>query len=113
MNKTHVLLIGLVLGAFLQACGPDEVEPTKTVNKALLTDKWWYLNGGKYHLFSSNGDYNTSGGTWRWLNESDSMEVLEPGSPKRIYYFDYITETEMKCGPRPGAGDHLIYTTTP
>ena len=111
MNKTLLLLIGLVLGAFLQACGPDEeVEPAKTVNKDLLTDKNWYLNGADYHYFHSSGKYN-SNGTWRWLNESDSMEILDPGSPRSVYYFEYITETEMKCGSK--SGGPLVYTSTP
>jgi hypothetical protein len=110
MNKTLLLLMGLVLGAFLQACGPDEVEPAKTVNKDLLTDKNWYLNGADYHYFHSSGKYN-SNGTWRWLNESDSMEILDPGSPRSVYYFEYITETEMKCGSK--SGGPLVYTSTP
>ena len=111
MNKTHVLLIGLVLGAFLQACGPDEVvEPAKTVNKALLTDKNWYLNGDDFHYFHSSGKYN-SDGTWRWLNDSDSIEITEPAFPVIIYDFEYITETEMKMGD--ATSGYLIYTTTP
>lgn len=109
MNKTLLLLIGLVLGAFLQACGPDEVEPTKTVNKALLTDKNWYFNGDDFHYFYSTGKYN-SDGTWRWLNNSDSMEIVDPGLGTYVYYFDYITETEMKAGTR---SSRLIFTTTP
>lgn len=111
MNKTLLLLMGLVLGAFLQACGTDEdVEPAKTVNKALLTDKWWYLNGGKSHFFNSNGEYNTRGGSWRWLNNSDSIEIVDPTLTTYVFYFDYITETEMKAGTR---SSRSIFTTTP
>jgi hypothetical protein len=110
MNKTLLLLMGLVLGAFLQACGPDEVvEPAKTVNKALLYDKKWYLDGNWAHTFYSDGKYSVDG-TWRWLNDSDSMEIIEPGLGTYVYYFDYITKTEMKAGTR---SSRSIFTTTP
>jgi hypothetical protein len=111
MNKTLLLLMGLVLGAFLQACGPDEdVEPAKTVKKDLLYDKKWYWNGGWAHTFHSDGKYSVDG-TWRWLNDSDSIEITEPAFPVIIYDFEYITETEMKMGD--ARSGYLIYTSTP
>lgn len=47
MNKTLLVLCGLTIGAFLQACGTDDepaVTPGKTVNGSLLYDKDWNRN---------------------------------------------------------------------
>ena len=110
MNKTLLVLIGLTLGAFLQACGTDdisEVIPAKTVNKALLYDKDWNYDGQTWHVFSTDGTWNGNG-TWEWLNNSDSMEVINSRSVKSILHFQYIEAKEMQCGTTiPGT----VYTS--
>jgi hypothetical protein len=110
MNKTLLVLIGLTLGAFLQACGTDEtpdVTPAKTVNKALLYDKDWNANGATWHAFSTDGTWNGNG-TWKWLNDSDSMEVYSDVLGTSVLYFQYIEAKEMQCGTTiPGT----VYTS--
>jgi len=113
MNKTLLVLIGLTLGVFLQACGPDEtpaVTPAKTVNKSLLYDKDWNYNGATWHVFSTDGTWNGNG-TWEWLNNSDSMEVINSRSVKSILYFDHIEAKEMKCGSSTDDAQRTVYTS--
>jgi len=79
MIKTLLVLIGLTLGVFMQACGTDDepaVTPAKIVNRSLLNDKDWNYDGSTWHVFSSDGTWNGDG-TWKWLGDSnsDSMEV--------------------------------------
>jgi hypothetical protein len=111
MNKTLLVLIGLTLGVFMQACGTDDeplVTPTKTVNRSLLNDKDWNYNGSTWHVFDSDGTWNGDG-TWKWIGDSnsDSMEVKSDLLGTSILYFDYIEAKEMRCGTvRPGT----IYT---
>ena len=100
MNKTLLVLIGLTLGVFMQACGTDDepaVTPTKTVNRSLLNDKDWNYNGSTWHVFSSDGTWNENG-TWKWLGDSnsDSLEVINTRSVRSVLYFDYIEAKEMK-----------------
>ena len=109
MNKTLLVLIGLTLGVFMQACGTDDepaVTPTKTVNRSLLNDKDWNYNGSTWHVFSSDDTWNGDG-TWKWLG--DSMEVINTRSVRSVIYFDYIEAKEMKSGSR--VGDRVVYTS--
>ena len=114
MNKTLLVLIGLTLGVFMQACGTDDepvVTPTtRTVNKSLLNDKDWNRNGSTWHVFSSDGTWNENG-TWKWLGDSnsDSLEVINTRSVRSVIYFDYIEAKEMKSGSR--VGDRVVYTS--
>ncbi len=113
MNKTLLLLVALTFGAFLQGCGDDTTEPTKTVNKDLLTDKNWYdNNGNRAHYFHGDGSYMQAGfGTWQWFPTGDSMTITTPSLGSFTYYFDYITETEMAASTRNF--NFSVYTTTP
>ena len=110
MNKTVLVVLGLTLGAFVSSCGGDEgeVTPSRTVNKALLTDKDWNRNGSTWFVFHADGKYNREG-TWKWLNNSDSMEVINSRSVRSVLYFDYIVANEMKCGS--SVGDRAVYTS--
>jgi len=112
MNKTLLVLCGLTIGAFLQACGTDDepaVTPGKTVNRSLLYDKDWNRNGSTWHVFDSDGTWNENG-TWKWLGDSnsDSMEVMDRFGTS-ILYFDYIEAKEMSCGSI--IGDRTVYTS--
>jgi hypothetical protein len=114
MNKTLLVLIGLTLGVFMQACGTDDepvVTPTtRTVNKSLLNDKDWNRNGSTWYVFDSDGTWNENG-TWKWLgdNDSDSMEVINTRSVRSVLYFEYIEAKEMKCGTMLPGG--AVYTS--
>lgn len=114
MNKTLLVLIGLTLGAFLQACGTDETPavnpPAKTVNKSLLYDKDWNYDGNTWHVFEADGTYNNDG-TWKWLNNSDSMEINESVFGKYVLHFSYIEAKEMKCGTSTDDAQRTVYTS--
>jgi hypothetical protein len=101
---TAALLFGLVT-FFMTSCGPDDggttttPTPAKTVDKTKLVNGGWYSKGGGAytHRFYSNGKYNDTGGTWEWLNNSDSMKVVTSSIDNLTLtaHFVYITDTEM------------------
>ena len=62
-----------------------------------------------FTIFNPDGKYNSKG-TWKWLNNSDSMEIDDPPLAAAVWYFKYITETEMECGSEDLG--YYIYTTT-
>jgi hypothetical protein len=98
------LLPALIIG--FTACGDkDETTPsrtptpTKTLNKTSLTNnkKWYNKGSGIQHYFKSDGKYFT-GGTWRWINNSDTMEIIGTiGDPALKYRFAWNSETELEC----------------
>lgn len=91
---------------------PDP-EPTKTLNKTTLLDKIWYNQGGSIkHEFKTNGTYRFDG-TWNWVNNSDTMEiVITSGDPKTYWKIYWNTETEMSC-EKVGSGGALLYKDQP
>jgi hypothetical protein len=89
----------------------DDPTPAKTLNKSLLTDKYWVCEGVTDHYFRSDGKYcNPSGtvetGTWQWLNNSDSLEVVD-FTGRYVWYVKYCTETEMSA--RNGNDPYLVF----
>lgn len=85
------------------SCGDNKTkDPTpaaKTLNKTSLTNNkiWWNRGSGIRHEFKSNGQYKTTG-TWRWINNSDSMEIVgSTGSTPFKYRFIWNSETELEC----------------
>lgn len=114
------LLPALIIG--FTACGDkDETTPTpttpaaKTLNKTSLTNnKKWYSKGGAIFFdFKPNGQYHSSG-TWRWINNTDTMETIgSTGTPLK-YLFLWNTETELECSrvlPSGVEGPILMKTT--
>jgi hypothetical protein len=115
-------LIALTLVAFsivLVNCkdkSGDDTEPTKTLNKSLITGKYWKMNTAPNfgHYFGSDGKYYlpdgvTEYGTWMWLNNSDSMEIDKPSTTgKSVWYVEYCTETELKMR-QSGEPNGLIF----
>jgi hypothetical protein len=100
-NIIVVLSLATVLGYSCKDEPTKDPEPAKTLNKELLLNKKWYAKSGHAHIFNSDGVYGSSptgGGSWKWLNNSDSMEIIEyTGAVKKIWYFNYCTEHEMEC----------------
>jgi len=99
MKKVFAICL---LAFVLVNCGDkSDPEPAKTLNKSLLTDKYWSgVQTGFY--FRSDGNFcgstgQTVLGKWAWLNNADSLEVLVTSLPRRVWYVEYITETEMKA----------------
>jgi len=76
----------------------------KTLDKTELTNKHWKTDQGTAisHYFRSDGNFCTPNGdiiigTWQWLNNSDSLEIIKPGTTGRsVWYVEYCTATEMK-----------------
>ena len=93
----------------------DDPEPAKTLNKSLMTNKYWKTTNGitLSHYFGSNGkcylpDGITESGTWQWLNNSDSLEKVETNFGRTVWYAEYCTETELKM--KISKGDWKIFT---
>ena len=75
-----------------------EPTPAKTLNKALLYNKKWYAKSGHSHKFLDAGVYQAPGGTWKWLNNSDSMAFkASEFTNEKIWYFKSCTAHEMEC----------------
>ncbi|MBR9861652.1 hypothetical protein GYB22_13085 [bacterium] len=88
----------------MSSCDNSSTEPQeeeKTLTKSQLLDKWWYGDSGGCHYFRSDGTCPESGGgTWEWINDSDSMSLIAyPGAPERIWVFLWSTENEVSCYP--------------
>ena len=95
----------------------DDPTPAKTLNKSLFTNKHWNVVQGSNsisHYYRNDGNYcSTDGqlvlGTWQWLNNSDSLETVEPSFGRAVLYVEYCTDTEMKM-KISNTGAWKIYT---
>jgi hypothetical protein len=95
----------------------DTTEPAKTLNKSLITNKYWKTTSGIVlsHYFRSDGKYclpdgiNVEG-TWNWINNSDTMLIDEPAISGKVKWIaEYCTETELKMKVSGGL-DWYIFT---
>lgn len=98
-----LLMAGLFAStAFLAVSCKDKDTSTNNTNKSLvkskLYDKRWYTQGSTYsHLIKSNGVYEGDG-SWKWVNNSDTMEVIGSSGLDPIYWkFYWVTDHEMSC----------------
>jgi hypothetical protein len=95
----------------------DTTEPAKTLNKALITNKFWKTTSGTIisHYLRSDGKYClsdgiTEDGTWNWINNSDTMLIDKPSTTgKTLWIAEYCTETELKMKVK-GANNWFIFT---
>jgi hypothetical protein len=90
-----------VLFAGIAGCSKksDSGDSPKTLNKSSLTNnKEWYNQGSSIvHIFKSSGVY-TNTGTWKWVNNSDTMEIVTvSGGYKTYWKFFWNTDNEMNC----------------
>ena len=80
-----LILLFCLLPLINVGCGGDETpEPTtsNTLNKELLYDKQWSNKSQTIvHIFNSDGKYATIG-TWKWINNSDTMIIHNNGTNK-------------------------------
>jgi hypothetical protein len=121
INMKKLIAITLVmLSLALVNCkdnNTDDPEPTKTLYKALLTNKYWKTTSGTVlsHYFRSDGKYClpdgiTEEGTWNWINNSDTMLIDEPSTTGKVKWIaEYCTETELKMKVSGGL-DWYIFT---
>jgi K+/H+ antiporter YhaU regulatory subunit KhtT len=102
MNKTYSrTLLFSILAVFIgiAACKKKEEEPAKTLNKSVITNnKFWHNKGSSIvHYFRSDGVY-TSSGTWKWVNNSDTMEIVPTSTSVKSYWkFFWSTDHELQC----------------
>ncbi len=79
----------------------DDPTPAKTLNKSLITNKHWSNGVSGFYLRNDGKSCGTDGvdifGTWQWLNNSDSLEIVDFGTGTEIWYVKYCTETEMSA----------------
>ncbi|MFM9945158.1 MAG: hypothetical protein ACKVQB_07990 [Bacteroidia bacterium] len=82
------------LSLYLVNCkdnGTDDPEPAKTLNKSLIVDKDWKSTNPPYGFYlRSDGKYCGSKrknvfGTWQWLNNSDSLEIVDLTVPRQVW----------------------------
>lgn len=111
-----ITLLALTL-ALVNCKNKSTEDPTpKTLNKSLMVNKSWKGTIGTaeiMHYFRSDGKYClpdgvSEEGTWQWLNNSDSLEVVETTFGRSVWYVEYCTDTEMKM--KVSKGDYKIYT---
>ena len=122
MKKT-IFTLTLVLGlstVLFTSCGTDEgpgttptpTTTTKTLDKSKLVEKEWFGEGKLTysHKFQSGGKYRDLNGSWKWLNDSDSMEVLiTPDDSPIIVYFSYCTDTEMALKTGSSTATEVVF----
>lgn len=89
--------------------------------KAYLYDVVWYsqdAGGGLDLEFLSDGTYRQAKsleGTWVWLNNGDTMSIVDYTNKKFKYVFDEVTESSMKYRTDLGGNDfqkQYTYSTT-
>lgn len=99
------------MGIFTQACGGKDDNPTpttKTLDKAKLVGKKWYPKGSVDNLdIKANGVFG-SDGTWKWINNSDTMEILPSvGLKIEKWKFYWSADHEMACNLAGDPGEIL------
>ncbi len=122
MKNFKIVLAAVSLLFVLHACKEKtttEPTPAKTLNKALLYNKTWYAQSGHSHKFLDAGVYQAPGGTWKWLNNSDSMAIkASEFTNEKIWYFNSCTAHEMECSLGLNNADKsknvwILYKDTP
>lgn len=106
-----LFLTGLL---FSSSCKKSEdnntnTTPAKTLNKSTLTPKKWYSQGSSFiHDFKAGGVY-ASTGTWKWKNNSDTLEIVSQAGYSETYWKVYWnTDHEMEC-EKIGTFTKLLY----
>jgi hypothetical protein len=88
--------------------------PQKSLNKSTFAPKKWYSEGSSViHDFKAGGVYGNVGGSWKWKNNSDTLEiVIQSGFPASYWKVYWNTETEMEC-EKEGTFTRLLYKDKP
>lgn len=114
--KSTLLLLTAAITMF--SCSKEETttETPKTLDKTKLYDKKWYsqlIQGSRVFLdIKSNGTFSLDG-SWKWLNNSDTMEII-PGDGLTPYnfVFHWSTTNEMS-GNRVGDASPILFKDAP
>lgn len=113
LGKFALVLSLISLGGLMSSCDDDGGTTTpnaRTVDRSLLTDKIWYIDGQEAHEFKSDGTYNDDE-TWSWFDTGDSLMINSRNLGTYTFYFDYIETNEMKGGTSIDLT--RVYTTSP
>ena len=105
-----LLLVLATLSVSFSACKKSSSgsDAPKSLNKSTLTPKAWFNQGGTIiHDFRNNGIYSNTG-TWKWKNNSDTMEIVPTSGGFKTYWkFYWNTDHEMTCQKVGSAGSEL------
>lgn len=117
IQKPMLLLAAVcTLTAFYGSSCKKEDEPTnttKTLDKAKLYDKKWYNKGGSSIMEIKTGGIYKNDGSWRWINNSDTMEIIGTvGEPAVLWKFYWSSDKEMACN-LVGHNDQELYKDAP
>ncbi|MFT4521734.1 MAG: hypothetical protein ACI8ZN_000671 [Bacteroidia bacterium] len=110
--KKSTILFGLVFTLFISVTScKDDAAPSgssekstglmKDADKAKLFDKVWYStssSGGIEHEFLTDGTFRLSvslEGRWTWVNNSDTMDILDYTNTRYKYVFKSIGSSTM------------------
>ncbi len=82
------------------AGGGGATPAAPTLNKSILTNPntiWEPQSGNPKLQFKANGVFRTDG-TWKWLNNSDSMEIkTTSGAQAFVWHFNYAQGDSMEA----------------
>ena len=116
--KSTLLLLTAAISITMFSCSKEETatETPKTLDKSKLYDKKWYSQNikGEYilHEFKSNGTYYVDG-TWRWLNNSDTMEIIPS---EGLFPFKFVVHwctTNEMSGTRVTTSNTMLFKDAP
>jgi len=110
MKKIVLILSLAAMVAILPSCSDDGTGGSNNTSTGLLSDsdkdklydKVWYSTnsaGGIEHEFMSDGTLRLSlslDGRWTWVNNGDTMGIVDASSSRFKYVFLSITDSEMQ-----------------
>lgn len=106
-----IMSISLLTSSCSKESGSDTPAPVvKSLNKTTLTPKKWYSQGSVFiHDLKAGGVYGNNGGTWKWKNNTDTLEIVTQSGYQETYWKVYWnTDTEMEC-EKVGTFTKLLY----
>ncbi len=114
MRLSFWVLMSMVITTACSKAEDDSntTTPAKTLNKTSIAPKKWYSQGSVFvHELKAGGVYNASG-TWKWKNNSDTLEIVTQAGYSETYWKVYWnSDTEMEC-EKVGTFTKLLYKTT-
>jgi hypothetical protein len=93
------LFVFLLVSCKEKSSTTPDPAPAKTLNRSTIAPKIWYTQGSSIvHDLKAGGVYGSMNGTWKWRNNSDTMEIVtKAGFPSVDYKVYWNTETEMSA----------------
>ena len=102
--KKIFFLATILLTGFIYSCKDKETsEPAKTLDKSKITNKFWLSSDNiqSFYLRSDNKactpDGKTANGTWKWVNNSDTLLIDYDIFNDEKWIVKYCTDTELSA----------------